>query len=165
MLSAETAAGAYPVETIRSMNRTIAAVEDHADNLFYKRFTKDHNDEMFLSASLVANASGLARDTDAKVIIGMTRSGYTAFQLAKNRPKARIFIFTDNRVLLTTLNLVWGINGFYYDRFNSTDSIIADLKYILMTTGNLQPGDVFIHTGSIPVAEKGPTNMIKVSVA
>lgn len=165
MLSAETAAGAYPVETIRSMNRTIAAVEDHADNLFYKRFTKDHNDEMFLSASLVANASGLARDTDAKVIIGMTRSGYTAFQLAKNRPKARIFIFTDNRVLLTTLNLVWGINGFYYDRFNSTDSIIADLKYILMTTGNLQPGDVFIHTGSIPVAERGPTNMIKVSVA
>lgn len=165
MLSAETAAGAYPVETIRSMNRTIAAVEDHGDAIFYKRFPLDPTDELFLSASLVANASGLARDTDAKVIIGMTRSGYTAFQLAKSRPKARIFIFTDNRALLTTLNLVWGINGFYYDRFNSTDSIIADLKYVLTTTGNLQPGDVFIHTGSIPVAEKGPTNMIKVSVA
>lgn len=165
MLSAETAAGAYPVETIRAMHRTIEVVEGHGDNLFYKRFPIDPEDPLFLSASLVANACGLARDTDAKAIIGMTRSGYTAFQLARNRPKARIFIFTDSHTLLNVLNLVWGIQGFYYDRFNSTDSIIADLKYILTTTGNLQPGDVFINTGSMPVNEKGPTNMIKVSVA
>jgi pyruvate kinase len=164
MLSAETAAGAYPVETIRAMHRTIAAVEAEAD-VYHKPQPLDPKDELFLSASLVANACGLARDTGARAIIGMTRSGYTAFQLAKNRPKARIFIFTDNRPLLNLLSLVWGIQGFYYDRFNSTDSIISDIKYILTTTGNLNPGDVFINTGSMPVIEKGPTNMIKVSVA
>ncbi len=164
MLSAETAAGAYPIETIRSMHRTIALVEAQAD-IFHKPVPLDPNDPMFLSASLVSNAVGLARDTDARAIIGMTRSGYTAYQLARNRPKARIFIFTDNRPLLNLLNLVWGVQGFYYDRFNSTDSIIADIKYVLTTTGNLQPGDVFINTGSMPVGDQGPTNMIKVSVA
>ena len=164
MLSAETAAGQYPIETIRSMHRTIASVEAEAD-LYYKPVPFDRTDPLFLSASLVASACGLARDTDARAIIGMTRSGYTAFQLARNRPKARIFIFTDNRELLNLLNLVWGIQGFYYDRFNSSDSIVADIKYVLMTTGNLQTGDVFVNTGSVPIAEKGPTNFMKVSVA
>jgi pyruvate kinase len=164
MLSAETAAGQYPIETIRSMHRTIATVEAQAD-VYHKAVPLDRADPLFLSASLVANACGLARDTDAAAIIGMTRSGYTAFQLARNRPKARIFIFTDNRNLLNLLNLVWGIQGFYYDRFNSSDSIIADIKYILMTTGNLKAGDVFINTGSVPVIEQGPTNFVKVSVA
>ena len=164
MLSAETAAGQYPIETIQSMHRTIAAVEAQAD-LYYKSVPFDRTDPLFLSASLVASASMLARDADAKAIIGMTRSGYTAYQLARNRPKARIFIFTDNRELLNTLNLVWGVQGFYYDRFNSSDSIIADIKYVLMTTGNLETGDVFVNTGSVPIAEKGPTNFLKVSVA
>ncbi len=164
MLSAETAAGDYPIETIRSMHRTIAMVEAEAD-LYYKAVPFDRTDPLFLSATLVASASSLARDTDAAAIIGMTRSGYTAFQLARNRPKARIFIFTDSHELLNTLNLVWGVQGFYYDRFNSSDSIIADIKYILMTTGNLKTGDVFVNTGSVPVMEKGPTNFLKVSVA
>ena len=165
MLSAETAAGQYPIETIQSMHRTIASVEAQADHLYYKPVPLDRTDPLFLSASLVANAASLARDTDAVALIGMTRSGYTAYQLARNRPKARIFIFTDNRELLNTLNLVWGIQGFYYDRFNSSDSIIADIKYVLMTTGNLKAGDVFVNTGSVPIAEQGPTNFMKVSVA
>jgi pyruvate kinase len=164
MLSAETAAGQYPIETIRSMHRTIATVEAEAD-LYYKPVPLDRADPLFLSASLVASAARLARDTDAVALIGMTRSGYTAFQLARNRPKARIFIFTDSHELLNLLNLVWGIQGFYYDRFNSSDSIISDIKYILMTTGNLSAGDVFVNTGSVPVVEQGPTNFLKVSVA
>ncbi|MBC7447701.1 MAG: pyruvate kinase, partial [Hymenobacteraceae bacterium] len=134
-------------------------------DLYYKPVPFDRADPLFLSATLVASACSLARDTDAKAIIGMTRSGYTAFQLARNRPKARIFIFTDSHELLNVLNLVWGVQGFYYDRFNSSDSIIADIRYILMTTGNLAAGDVFINTGSVPVMEKGPTNFLKVSVA
>jgi len=60
---------------------------------------------------------------------------------------------------------VWGVRGFYYDRFNSTDSTIADIKNILMTTGNLNQGNVFITTGTMPISERGRANMVKVSVA
>ncbi|WP_192823529.1 pyruvate kinase [Rufibacter sp. LB8] len=163
MLSAETAAGMYPIETIRSMNRTITSVEAQAE-VFHRNFVFDLNAKTFLNDTVVANAVSLARDTNAAALIGLTKSGYTAFQLAKHRPKAHIFIFTDNRALLNTLNLVWGIRGYYYDRFVSTDDTISDLKEILVKEGHLATGDIFINIGSMPVMEKKRANMIKLSI-
>ncbi|MFD2248111.1 pyruvate kinase [Pontibacter ruber] len=163
MLSAETAAGAYPIETIRSMNLTIQNVELHAD-VFNKSYVLNPHSDTFYSDSLVANACNLARDTNARAIIGMTKSGYTAFQIAKHRPKSDIFIFTENKRLLSTLNLVWGTRGFFYDKFESTDATIADIKQILIDSGYLNKGDVFINTASMPLVEQKRTNMIKLSI-
>ncbi|RIJ33513.1 pyruvate kinase [Pontibacter oryzae] len=164
MLSAETAVGAYPIETIRSMNMTIRMVEEHS-GVFNRSFAINPNSETFLSDSLVANACNLASDTNAKAVIGMTKSGYTAFQLAKYRPQADIFIFTGNHRLLNTLNLVWGVRGFFYDKVESTDGTISDIKQILLDGGYIQKGDVFINTASMPINEQKRTNMIKLSVA
>ncbi|AKD03479.1 pyruvate kinase [Pontibacter korlensis] len=164
MLSAETAVGAYPVETIRSMTLTIRTVEEHS-NVFNRTFTPNPESETFLSDSLVANACNLARDTNAKAVIGMTKSGYTAFQLAKYRPQAHIFVFTENHRLLNTLNLVWGVRGFYYNKFESTDNTITDIKETLLNEGHLQKGDIFINTASMPINEQKRTNMIKLSIA
>ncbi|MDX5436903.1 MAG: pyruvate kinase, partial [Pontibacter sp.] len=164
MLSAETAVGAYPIETIRSMNMTIRMVEEHS-HTFNKTFKLNPESDTFYSDSLVANACYLASDTNAKAIIGMTKSGYTAFQLAKYRPQANIFIFTENHRLLNTLNLVWGVRGFFYNKFESTDSTISDIKQTLLDEGYLKKGDVFINTASMPINEQKRTNMIKLSIA
>ena len=164
MLSAETAVGAYPIETIRSMNLTIQTVEQNSD-IFNKNFIINPHADTFCNDSLVANACNLARDTNAKAIIGMTKSGYTAFQIAKHRPKSDIFIFTENPRLLTTLNLVWGVRGFFYDKFESTDTTIADIKQTLLDSGHITKGDVFINTASMPINEQKRTNMIKLSIA
>lgn len=164
MLSAETAVGAYPIETIRSMNMTIRMVEEHS-GVFNRSFAVNPNAETFLSDSLVANACNLASDTNAKAIIGMTKSGYTAFQIAKYRPQADIFIFTGNHRLLNTLNLVWGVRGFFYDKVESTDGTISDIKQILLDGSYIQKGDVFINTASMPINEQKRTNMIKLSIA
>lgn len=165
MLSAETAVGAYPIETIRSMSLTIKTVETHAGDIFNNSFVLNPHSDTFLSDSLVANACYLARDTNARAIIGMTRSGYTAFQLAKHRPKSDIFIFTENERLLTTLNLVWGVRGFFYNKFESTDATITDIKETLLEAGFISKGDVFINTASMPMNEQKRTNMIKLSIA
>lgn len=165
MLSAETAVGQYPAEVIRSMVATILSVESRSPKLFYKWWPVDSAASTFVEDSILSASCHLAKNTAARVITGLTGKGYTAFQLAKYRPKADIFIFTDNRPLLTVLSLVWGVRGFYYDRFNSTDSTIADIKNILTTTGNLKEGNVFITTGSMPISERGRANMVKVSVA
>ncbi|MBC6988249.1 pyruvate kinase [Hymenobacter sp. BT491] len=165
MLSAETAVGSYPTEVIRSMVATIRSVETVREDVYNRGFPIDPASDSFMVDSVLSAACSLARDTNAKVITGMTHRGYTAFQLSKYRPKANIFIFTDNRQLLNTLSLVWGVRGFYYDRFVSTDNTVSDLKYVLTTTGNLQKGDVFINTASMPINEKGKANMVKVSVA
>ncbi|PRY13214.1 pyruvate kinase [Pontibacter ummariensis] len=163
MLSAETAVGAYPIETIRSMTLTIKMVEENA-NIYNKNYVVAPNADSYYSDSLVANACNLARDTNARAIIGMTKSGYTAFHLSKHRPKSDIFVFTDNEQLLTTLNLVWGVRGFHYNKFESTDATIADIKDTLIEKGFLQKGDVFINTASMPLNEQKRTNMIKLSV-
>ena len=165
MLSAETASGMYPVETIRSMNRTIQSVEKHAD-IFHKNFVFNPQSDTFYNDSIVANAVNLCRDTEANALVGLSKSGYTAFQIAKHRPKADIFIFTDNKRLLNVLNLLWGVRGFYYDKFStsSTDQTVIDVKEQLIASGHLKTGDIFINTGSMPVNAQKKTNMIKLSI-
>ena len=165
MLSAETAVGDYPAEVIRSMVATILSVESRSPKLFHKWWPVDPASPTFMVDSVLSAACHLAKNTGAKVITGMTHRGYTAFQIAKYRPKANIFVFTDDRAMLTVLSLVWGVRCFYYDRFNSTDSTIADLRYVLTTTGHLNKGDVFINTATLPITDKGRANMVKVSVA
>ncbi|WP_345126435.1 pyruvate kinase [Hymenobacter antarcticus] len=165
MLSAETAVGAYPAEVIRSMVGTILSVEGRSPQLFHKWWPIDPAGPNFMADSVLSAACHLAKNTGAMALTGMTHHGYTAFQLAKYRPKANIFIFTDSRPLLTALSLVWGIRSFYYDRLVSTDSTVADIRYVLTTTGHLEAGDVFINTGSMPIQDKGKANMVKVSIA
>ncbi|UOQ67140.1 pyruvate kinase [Hymenobacter volaticus] len=165
MLSAETAVGQYPAEVIRSMVGTIASVESRMQSLYNHWFPIDPTAPSFMVDSLLSAACHLAKNTGAKAITAMTHRGYTAFQIAKYRPKANIFVFTDNRPLLTTLSLIWGVRGFYYDRMVSTDNTVLDIKYVLTTMGHLQKGDVFINTASMPINEKGKANMVKVSVA
>ncbi|KUG09496.1 pyruvate kinase [Solirubrum puertoriconensis] len=166
MLSAETAVGAYPAEVIRSMVGTIRSAEEHP-GLYHREFAPGDAlaaPDTYYTNSVLAGACSLARVTGAQAIVGMTHKGYTAYQLSKYRPQANIFVFTDNRAILTQLSLAWGVRGFYYDRFVSTDTTIADIKYVLMTTGHIAKGDVFISTASMPINEKGKANMIKLSV-
>jgi pyruvate kinase len=112
----------------------------------------------------VANACSLARDVKGKAIVAMTRTGYTAYQLAKNRPQAEIFAFTNNRNLLNRLNLVWGLRGFFYGKFESTDGSIIDVQHILTETGHLKEGDVVINITSTPIKEHHRANTIKLGV-
>ena len=165
MLSAETAVGAYPAEVIRSMVATIMSVESRSPKLFNKWWPVDAAAPTFIVDSILSASCHLAKNTAAKALAGLTHEGYTAFELSKYRPKAAIFIFTDNRPLLTVLSLVWGVRTFYYDRFNSTDATIVDIRHVLVTTGHLKEGDVFVTTGTMPITEHGRANMVKVTVA
>jgi pyruvate kinase len=93
----------------------------------------------------------------------MTHSGYTGFKISSQRPRAKVFVFTSNRNLLTRLSLVWGVEPFYYDKMVSTDHTIADIKYLLQKSGKLTKGDLVINTASMPIEEQGNTNMLKLS--
>jgi len=165
MLSAETAVGAYPAEVIRSMVATVRSVESQSTKIYNKWWPIDPSSSTFIVDSILSASCHLAKNTNAKALVGMTHQGYTAFQLSKYRPKSDIFIFTDNRPLLTALSLVWGVRCFYFDRFDSTDGAIADISNTLTTTGHLKAGDAFVSTGSMPITEHGTANMMKVSIA
>ena len=163
MLSAETAAGKYPVEVIKSMSKTIAIAEKD-ESVFYHFDNHNKNIETFLNDKVVTSACTLARSVEAKALIGMTKSGYTAFQLAKHRPKAGIYIFSEDKHVLSQLNLIWGVKCFYYDKFTTTDGTIEDIKNLLMKKGLVKSGDILINTASMPIYEKQRTNMVKLTV-
>jgi pyruvate kinase len=101
---------------------------------------------------------------NAKAIIGMSYSGYTGYKISSFRPKAPIYIFTSNISLLNTLSLVWGVKGFYYNKYESTDDTFKDLVDQLTQNDYLSPGDIVLHTASMPIADRARTNTIKVSV-
>ena len=72
-------------------------------------------------------------------------------------------MFTENEQILAQLNLVWGVQGYYYDKMVSTDHTISDSKYILQKKGLLKEGDIVINIASVPIEEKGKSNMVKLS--
>lgn len=164
MLSAETATGMYPLQVIRSMVKTIQYVEQKVKSVYHRNLEPNKSSKTFYSDSLIAAACNLARQTNAKTIVGMTNSGYTAYRLASHRPEADIFIFTSNTPLMNTLNLVWGVRTFFYDKFISTDTTFGDVLEILRGKGYVAPGDVVIQLASMPIEEKQRTNAIKISI-
>ncbi|MBX2899937.1 MAG: pyruvate kinase [Cyclobacteriaceae bacterium] len=163
MLSAETAAGKYPIEVIRSMVRTIGSVEKQG-NIYYRYRDIDANSQNYFNDSLILTACKLAKDVNAKAIVGMTQLGYAAIKASSHRPNANIFAFTSNDTILNTMNLVWATRAYHYDKASSTDETIADVEKILKRDGHVQAGDIFIILASMPIQERGRSNMIKVHV-
>ena len=163
MLSAETSVGDNPIEVIDIMARIINEVETNYSNLFNQEAFPTENHARFITDSVCFNACRLAKRVQAKAIITMTHSGYTAFKISSQRPKSSIFVFSSNRNLLSCLSLVWGVKTFYYNKMVSTDNTIADIKIFLRENGLVSKGDLIINTASMPIEEAGKTNMLKLS--
>lgn len=163
MLSAETASGKYPLEVIRSMVRTIASVEKNPS--IYFRFREvDKKSPTYIHDNFVLAACKLAKDVGAKAIVGMTQSGYTAYQSSAYRPNANIFVFTSNEALLNKINLVWGSQAYHYNKTNSTDETIADVEKVLKSDGHVKSGDIIIVMASMPIQDKARTNTLKINI-
>jgi pyruvate kinase len=163
MLSAETASGKFPIETIQNMVRIIRSAEKHPD-IYNKQHDLDKGSPNFHAQSVVNHACQLAKQVEAKALLGLTQSGSSAFRVSSCRPDANIYIFTNNRSLVTTLNLLWGVKCFFYDNFVATTQTFEEVEKILIDEGYLKKGDVYINMASIPMRDKKKTNMLKLSV-
>jgi pyruvate kinase len=163
MLSGETSVGEYPLIVIETMHKIVRNVEEN-DYPYNTNKVLNESSPTFMGDAVCGSAVFLAEKTHAVGIISMTSSGYTAFEISSYRPKAATFIFTSNRKLLNTLSLLWGVRGFYYDKFDSTDRTIRDVNQILKAEKLVEPGNVVINTAAIPIEKKGKTNMIKVTI-
>jgi pyruvate kinase len=163
MLSAETSVGAYPHLAVRAMRKTIFEVESKTNAPYFKGTRPDINSSTFFSDEICFTAVRISDHMKATAIVGMTFSGYSAYKLSSYRPKANIFIFTTNPRLINTLSLVWGVRGFLYRGFESTDDSIQDVNNTLAANGYVNTGDIVINTASMPIIERSRTNTIKIS--
>ncbi len=163
MLSAESASGKFPVQAVQQMSKTIQAVEGDSRTIYSKFQEEDSESSTRLNDLLIRSGCRLADNVEAKALIGMTKSGYSGYRLAMHRPKAHIFLFTNQKYLLRQMNLVWGVTGFYYDKEEGIDTTLEQIEKRLVQEGYLEKGDVFINTASMPAHWKGHTNMVRVS--
>ncbi len=164
MLSAETAMGQHPALVVETMRKIILEVErtEYPYNREDDLVPQPHSPS-FLSDAICYNACKLAKDANADGIVGMTQSGYTAFILSSYRPKSPLYIFSKEKSLINQLSLSWGVRAFHYDEEVSMDDIIHDQHTILKERGFIKSGDVVINTGSLPIEEHLPTNMLKIT--
>ena len=164
MLSGETSVGKYPIRVIKAMNKVVRNVENYADLEMKEFIPVDKKNGRFLSDTICYNACKIAEQVGAKAVMTMTHSGYNAFKIASFRPPSRICIFTNNRKIMNTLSLLWGVRGYYYNKFVSTDDTIADIKTIIKEKEVVQKNDFVVNIASMPITEKGMTNMLKLSI-
>jgi len=163
MLSGETSVGKHPAKVVEYMNKII----EETEKIFHlgddRRPKPAAKSRTFMSDVVCFNAAKTAEEIGAKAIVGMTSSGYTAFKVSSFRPRNEIYIFSDRMHMLSTLNLVWGVRCYYYDRFTTTDETIIDVNDILKRAGRIEPGDIVVNTGSMPLHRRHRTNMMKIT--
>ena len=162
MLSGETSVGKYPVKVIEVIRNIIHEMEK-AEEIYHKEEAPMTDHDRFITDSICFNACRLALRVNADAIITMSFSGYTAFKISSQRPKAPVYVFTSNPKILSQLNLLWGVHAFYYNKRISTDHTIADIKYLLKKSNTLKKGDMVINIASIPLEDLGGSNMLKLS--
>ena len=162
MLSGETATGNYPVQVIQKMTQIIEAVED-SPLIQVPQNTPQIRTNRFVTKVICHHATEIANSVKAKAICTLTNSGYTAFQISAWRPKSHILVFTSNKRILTSLNLLWGVKTFYYDNSVSTDDTISDINEIAKTKGFVSKGDFLVNLSAMPITEKGMVNTLRVS--
>jgi pyruvate kinase len=159
MLSGETAAGAYPVEAVRTMSRIADRAEEYRceNPSYWEREEPSGKDGLVDAVSL--GAVEIAEEIDASAIACLTHSGRTARMIARYRPRVPVVALTDNPLLVRSLGLVWGVSCLGMDRVEETERVIYAVRERLGEAG--YSGSVVL-TAGIPTRERGITNTINV---
>ena len=161
MLSGETAAGAYPVEALKTMSAIAARTEKEGFHL--RGRTMDSNPGKISVSDATAHAACLtARDVNAAAIVTVSESGTTARLLSKYRPQQPIIACVMREQVQRQLSLSWGITPLMMSLAHSTDELIEMSTALAKENGYLHNGELAVVTAGVPVGVSGTTNMIKI---
>ncbi|MBU9712924.1 pyruvate kinase [Evansella tamaricis] len=163
MLSGETAAGTYPVESVQTMHniavKTETALKYH--DLLRKRSKES---EHTITDAISQSVSHTALNLTASAIITATESGYTARMISKYRPQSPIVAITSNERVCRALALAWGVYPRVGTKAVSTDDMLQQAVDGALASGIVKHGDLVVITAGVPVNETGTTNLMKVHV-
>ncbi|MWC27085.1 pyruvate kinase [Paenibacillus sp. MMS18-CY102] len=161
MLSGETAAGKYPVESIRTMSTIAIKAEsliEYGSNLHKKGFGQSSSITEVISQAVVSSSLEL----EAKAILSPTEGGFTARMVSKYRPKAPIVAITSDERIQRRLALVWGVTAIKGTKSESTDALFSSSIEAGRAAGLIESGDTVVITAGVPSGKSGATNLIKI---
>ncbi len=157
MLSAETASGDFPIESVETMVRIAKDVESadlHATDGHF-------NAEMSTARAVAESSCRTAATIKAKAIAVFTRSGGTAALMSAFRPSTQIIAFTASLEIHRRLSIYWGVHCTQVGIMENTDQQIHEVEKKLLATG-FHNGDQIVITMGIPIETRGSTNLMKV---
>jgi pyruvate kinase len=165
MLSAESAAGAYPVEAVATMNRIAEEVE--RDVYYRSIINAQRSPPEATNADAIAIALAaryLAESEDLKAIVAWTSSGATAFRIARERPEAPVLALTPNRETASRLTLVWGVHAVVTKDAHDIDDMSKRACKFAAREGFGKPRERIIIIAGVPFGTPGATNMVRIAV-
>ncbi|ABR50150.1 pyruvate kinase [Alkaliphilus metalliredigens QYMF] len=163
MLSGETAAGKYPIESVKTMARIALRTEGAIDyrSLLNK---KAQERELTITDAISHATCSTASDLQASAILIATSSGHTARMVSRFKPQAPIIAATTSERVMRKLSLTWGAYCLLVDEFQSTDDIIDATVEHALEKEYIKRGDLIVMTAGVPVGIAGTTNLLKVHI-
>ena len=161
MLSGETAAGAYPVEALKTMS-AIAERTEQEGHYLRGRLMEPNTGKISVSDATAHAACLTAKDVNAAAIVTVSESGTTARLLSKYRPQQPIIACVMKEQVQRQLALSWGITSLMMPLAHSTDELIEMSTALAKENGFLHNGELAVVTAGVPVGISGTTNMIKI---
>jgi pyruvate kinase len=162
MLSAETATGKYPVETVRMMDRILARTEQDED-LQAARAAARPRPEKSSADAIAAAARQVAETIGAKVIAAFTHSGATALRIARERPECGILGLAPTQETARRLALVWGVHGVSVEATHTMTETVARATNLAARAGFAARGDEIVVVAGVPFGRSGGTNSLRVA--
>ncbi|GGH14668.1 pyruvate kinase [Paenibacillus segetis] len=161
MLSGETAAGKYPVDSVLTMSRIAEKAESALE--YREIFIKQSNaQQTTVTEAISQSVANSALELNAKAIITSTETGYTARMVSKYRPKAPIIAVTTEDQTMRRLALNWGVTPVKGNVATSTDEMFDKAMKGGLDSGIVKEGDLVVITAGIPLGRSGSTNLIKI---
>jgi len=162
MLSAESAAGKYPVDAVATMNRIAEEVE--ADELYRGMIDAQRAVPEATGADAIADAARQIADTlDLAAVICWTASGSTALRVARERPRPPIVALSPNIATGRRLSVVWGVHCVITEDAHDQDDMVDRASRIAFTEGFAKAGQRVIIVAGLPLGTPGATNMLRIA--
>jgi len=162
MLSGETAAGKYPVESVKTMATIAQAAESALDYKAIMRNVQASKADDTVTYAVSHATVNTAMDLNASAIITATASGFTARKISRFRPSAPVIAATSSDKVRRKMNLVWGVKTVKIDTATSTDEIFDLALDASREAGLIKKGDLVVMSAGVPVGVAGATNLMKV---
>ena len=162
MLSAETAAGSYPVEAVQTMDRIAAAVEE--DPLYQSIIDAQRSQpEETTPDAITAAVHEVTRTIHARAIVCWTKSGSTGLRAARERPEAPIVALTPMLETARRLSLAWGLHCVHTEDAHDLDDVVDRAARIAFREGFAKEGERIVVTAGVPLGTPGATNLLRVA--
>jgi len=162
MLSGETAVGQYPVRAVKTMARIAQRAEAHFPYETWEVEEEKEGHTHSIPDAIGRATCSIAKELNAKAIITSTRSGYTALQVARHRPRTRLICTTPSAETHRRMALVWGVEALLAEEYHHTDQMIEVTMRAATEAGLVEQGDLVVITAGTPTAHQGQTNLLKV---